>query len=57
MTDRFDFWTHGVNVQVEYTDKARGLEIRRAGFGTVIHQNPETWELVSLCNSNTNLFG
>ncbi len=42
MSDRFDYWIHGVNVQVEYTDPGRELYIRRAGFGTVIRQRVGT---------------
>lgn len=45
--DTFKFWTHGVNVQVEYSKEAtghdNGLYIRRAGFGTIIKQRGETW--------------
>lgn len=43
MSESFYFWTHGVNVQVEYTDPERALYIRRAGFGTVIRQKGGTW--------------
>ena len=43
MSDSFHFWTHGVNVQVEHTDSARGLYVRRAGWGTLIRQKPDTW--------------
>ena len=42
MADRFDFWIHGVNVQVEYTDPGRAVYVRRAGFGTVIRQKGGT---------------
>jgi len=42
MSDSFHFWTHGVNVQVEYTDPARGLVVKRAGWGTRIEQNKGT---------------
>jgi len=42
MGDTYEFWTHGVNVQVEYTDASRGLDIRRAGFGTRIRQTKGT---------------
>jgi hypothetical protein len=43
MSDTFQFWTHGVNVQVEFTDAARGLGVRRAGWGSQITQNRGTW--------------
>ena len=42
MTDRFDYYIHGVNVQIEYTHAELGLYVRRAGFGTVIRQNQGT---------------
>jgi len=32
MSDSFHFWTHGVNVQIEHTDAAREVFIRRAGW-------------------------
>lgn len=41
MSDTFDFWTHGVNVQVEFTE-GRGLFVRRTSGGTYIRQNPGT---------------
>jgi hypothetical protein len=57
MSRIYYFWTHGVNVQVEYTEEyipPRGLEekigtrelglyVRRTGGGVVIRQNGGTW--------------
>lgn len=42
MSESFIFWTHGVDVQVEYTDPGRGLNIRRAGWGSAIKQKKGT---------------
>ena len=46
MSDTFRFWTHGVNVVVEYTKEYtgtdNGLFMRRAGWGTQIRQKKGT---------------
>jgi hypothetical protein len=47
--DRYDFWTHGAAVQIEYPDRildggpgqAAGVP-RRAGYGTVVRQEEGT---------------
>ena len=45
---RYEFWTHGVNVQIEYPDKIVAMtgdersEPRRSGWGTLVHQKEDT---------------
>ena len=45
---RYELWTHGVNVQVEYPDRIVGMtgderaEPRRSGWGTLVHQKENT---------------
>lgn len=45
---RYEFWTHGVNVQIEYPDKIVGMvgderaEPRRSGWGTLVYQKEDT---------------
>jgi Family of unknown function (DUF6623) len=45
---RYEFWTHGVNVQIEYPDNIVGItgdecaEPRRSGWGTLVHQKENT---------------
>jgi len=45
---RYEFWTHGVNVQIEYPDNIVGMtgnecaEPRRSGWGTLVHQKENT---------------
>ena len=36
MADRFDYWVHGINVQVELDEVERELSIQRAGWGTLV---------------------
>jgi len=47
MADTFKFWTHGAALIPEYTaadnGANNGLNIRRAGFGTVVRQTAGTW--------------
>ena len=44
----YEFWTHGVNVQIEYPDNIVGMtgdecaEPRRSGWGTLVHQKENT---------------
>ena len=42
MADDFRFWLHGTGVQIEYTQPQLDLQVRRAGWGCVIRQKPET---------------
>ena len=45
---RYEFWTHGVNVQIEYPDSIVGItgderaEPRRSGWGTLVYQKENT---------------
>ncbi len=45
---QYEFWTHGVNVQIEYPDRIVGItgnehaEPRRSGWGTLIYQKENT---------------
>ncbi|HSQ85138.1 MAG TPA: DUF6623 family protein [Desulfobacterales bacterium] len=45
---RYEFWIHGVNVQIEYPDNIVGItgderaEPRRSGWGTLVHQKENT---------------
>lgn len=45
---RYEFWIHGVNVQIEYPDRIVGMtgdgraEPRRSGWGTLIYQKKDT---------------
>ena len=45
---RYEFWTHGVNVKIEYPDRIVGMtgderaEPRRSGWGTLVHQKENT---------------
>jgi hypothetical protein len=45
---QYEFWTHGVNVQIEYPDRIVGItgnehaEPRRSGWGTLICQKENT---------------
>ena len=45
---QYEFWTHGVNVQIEYPDRIVGMtgdrltEPRRSGWGTVVYQKENT---------------
>jgi hypothetical protein len=36
MADRFDYWVHGISVQVELDESERKLSIQRAGWGTLV---------------------
>ena len=44
----YEYWTHGVNVQIEYPDRLSGLtegesaEPRRSGWGTLVRQQENT---------------
>jgi hypothetical protein len=44
----YEFWTHGVNVQIEYPDRIFGItgdeivEPRRSGWGTLVYQKENT---------------
>jgi hypothetical protein len=45
---RYELWTHGVNVKIEYPDRIVGMagderaEPRRSGWGTLVHQKKNT---------------
>ncbi|MGD2149784.1 MAG: hypothetical protein PVJ20_12605 [Desulfobacterales bacterium] len=45
---QYEFWAHGVNVQIEYPDRIVGItgnehaEPRRSGWGTLIYQKENT---------------
>lgn len=45
---RYEFWTHGVNVKIEYPDRIVGMTVderaepRRSGWGTLVHQKENT---------------
>jgi hypothetical protein len=45
---QYEFWTHGVNVQIEYPDRIFGItgdefaEPRRSGWGTLVYQKENT---------------
>ena len=45
---QYEFWTHGVNVQIEYPDRIAGRteeevgEPRRSGWGTLVYQKENT---------------
>jgi len=45
---QYEFWTHGVNVQIEYPDRIAGgteeevAEPRRSGWGTLVYQKENT---------------
>jgi hypothetical protein len=45
---QYEFWTHGVNVQIEYPDRIVGItgdefaEPRRSGWGTLVYQKENT---------------
>lgn len=43
MDQLYDYWMHGVNIQIEYTDEARNLDVCRKGWGIEIKQNKETF--------------
>src|SRR3954463_2803959 len=40
MSDRYDFWTHGVNTQIEYPRRLSG-DPSHSGLGTQVEQSPE----------------
>jgi len=46
--EQYEFWTHGVNVHIEYPDRIVGMtgdrrgEPRRSGWGTLVHQKENT---------------
>lgn len=44
MTQRYDFWVHGADVNIEYPGRVNGHE-RRAGWGTTMQQDQgsENW--------------
>ena len=45
---KYEFWTHGVDIQIEYLDRIAGetgddrAEPRRSGWGTLVYQKENT---------------